>query len=212
MRRARSSCVARETATATWDGDADDSPPSHAFPPNLARSSLPRGVPAMTPTPNPAKTMPLPKVRRVRIYTRLSHALRRRLHEYCAAAGRSERAVFEDAVAKYLAGQTGDGAVRTPIERVIEAMNHESQQRERLHHDLEILSEAFGRFLRLWMVVHASTFHGNAEVVAKQRAEGEGLFRRFASAVSTHFGKGHRFAQDFLQAEGHDATSTARDP
>jgi hypothetical protein len=157
-------------------------------------------------TLNAASTVALPKVRRVRIYTRLSHALRRRLNEYCAAAGRSERAVFEEAVAKYLAGQTGDATARTPIERLIEALDHESQQRERLHHDLELLSEAFGRFLRLWMVVHASTFQGNAEVVAKQRAEGEGLFRRFAAAVSAHFGKGHRFAHDFPRAEGHDGT------
>jgi hypothetical protein len=157
-------------------------------------------------TPTPANNVALPKVRRVRIYTRLSHALRRRLNDYCAAAGRSERAVFEEAVAKYLAGQTGDATARTPIERLIEAMGHEAQQRERLHHDLEILSEAFGRFIRLWMVVHASTFQGTAEVVAKQRAESEGLFRRFASAVSTHFGKGHRFAHDFAQAEGRDGT------
>ena len=161
--------------------------------------------------PIPAKTVVLPKVRRVRVYTRLSHALRRRLNEYCAAAGRSERAVFEEAVAKYLAGQTGDGAARTPIERLMEAMDHESQPRERLHHDLEILSEAFGRFLRLWMVVHASTLQGNAEVVAQQRVVGEGLFRRFAAAVSTHFGKGHRFPHDFSKAEGHDGTHTARD-
>ena len=162
-------------------------------------------------TPTPAKTVALPKVRRVRIYTRLSHALRRRLNEYCAAAGRSERAVFEDAVAKYLASQTGDATARTPIERLMEAMDHEAQQRERLHHDLYLLSEAFGRFLRLWMVVHASTFQGNVEVVAQQRVVGEGLFRRFATAVSTHLGKGHRFPHDFPKAEGNDGTHTARD-
>jgi hypothetical protein len=161
--------------------------------------------------PIPAKTI-LPKLRRVRVYTRLSHALRRRLTEYCAAAGRSERAVFEDAVAKYLAGQTGDPMAQTPVERLMKAMDHEAQQRERIHHDLEILSETFGRFLRLWMVVHASIFQGNAEVMAKQRVAGEDLFRRFAAAVSIDFRKGHRFAHDFRKAEGHDGTQTARDP
>src|SRR5215831_3323711 len=59
----------------------------------------------------------LPKIRRVRVYTRLSHPLRKRLAEYCAAAGRSERAVIEDAVGQYLQGHSSAPA-RRPLERL----------------------------------------------------------------------------------------------
>src|SRR5580700_6339181 len=110
----------------------------------------------MSPVASPSPTVP--KVRRVRIYTRLSHALRKHLLAYCAATGRSERAVIEDSVARYLANPAKDPSTSGPLDRLVQAIDDDRRLRERQHLDLELLSEAFGRFLRLWTVVHAPAF------------------------------------------------------
>jgi hypothetical protein len=142
-----------------------------------------------------------PKLRRVRIYTRLSHPLRKRLLSYCAAAGRSERAVIEDAVERYLANPGKDVTAEGPIDHLAQAIDDDRRLREHQHRDLELLSEAFGRFLRLWTIVHASVFTQRAtpeaaEAIAKQRGAGEALYKRLAASVADQFRRGHRFADD----------------
>ncbi len=144
----------------------------------------------MNPTPSPGPT--LSKMRRVRVYTRLSHALRKHLLAYCAATGRSERAVIEDAVARYLANPAKDPSTSGPLDRLAQAIDADRRVRERQHRDVELLSEAFGRFLRIWTMVHAATFTQPAtpeaaEGLAKQRAAGESLFKRFAANVADQF-------------------------
>jgi hypothetical protein len=146
-------------------------------------------------------TPSVPKVRRVRLYTRLSLALRRDLLAYCAATGRSERAVVEEAVARYLANPTRDPAAAGALDRLTEAIAKDRRVRERQHRDVEILSEAFGRFLRVWTFVHGATFvqptsPEAAQAVSRQRASGDDLFRRFTMAVADQFQRGHRFVQD----------------
>ena len=164
--------------------------------------------PIMIPTPSPRPAVP--KVRRVRIYTRFSHALRKHLLAYCAATGRSERAVIEDAVARYLANPAKDPSTSGPLDRLAQAIDDDRRLRERQHRELEILSETFGRFLRLWTMVHAPTFaHAAtteaAEALSRQRAAGESLFRRFAGNVAEHFRRGHRFVHDLPGLEGSPA-------
>ncbi len=159
----------------------------------------------MSPTASPRPVVP--KVRRVRVYTRLSHALRKHLLAYCAATGRSERAVIEDAVARYLANPAKDPATSGPLDRLAQAIDDDRRLRERQHRDLEVLSEAFGRFLRLWMIVHAPTFtHPDtpegAETLSQQRATGEAFYKRLAAAVADHFRRGHRFVHDLPGLEG----------
>jgi hypothetical protein len=163
------------------------------------------------------KTSAAPKVRRIRVYTRLSHALRRRLTAYCAAAGRSERAVIEDAVGQYLAGTSKDAATRGPIDRLVEAIDNEHRQRELQHLDIELLSEAFGRFLRLWAIVHASTFKdpatpAAAEAVSKQLADGEALYKRLAASIADNFLRGHRFVHDLPKVEDKRPPEPVRKP
>jgi hypothetical protein len=161
---------------------------------------LPRGASSiMSPTASPQRAVP--KVRRVRVYTRLSHGIRTRLLAFCAATGRSERAVIEDAVTRYLAHPARDSSASGPLDRLAQAIDDDRRLRERQHRDLEIVSEAFGRFLRLWMIVHASTFKSPetpeaAQVLSRQRAGGEALFQRFAASVADHFLRGHRFGHD----------------
>jgi hypothetical protein len=141
------------------------------------------------------KTTAVPKLRRVRIYTRLSHALRTRLLAFCAATGRSERAVIEEAVERYLANPGKSAAHSGPLERLVQAIDDDRRQRQLEHRDLEILSEAFGRFMRLWL----GTVH---PLVAEQgkgaelRKAGELAYEKFARFVADQFLDGHRFVHD----------------
>jgi hypothetical protein len=151
----------------------------------------------------------------VRIYTRLSHALRKHLLAYCAATGRSERAVIEDAVERYLANPAKDPSTSGPLDRLVQAIDDDRRLRERQHRDLELLSEAFGRFLRLWMIVHASTFTQadtpeGAQTVSRQRATGETLYKRVAAVVADHFLRGHRFIHDFPDLDGSRSESASK--
>src|SRR4029077_2733263 len=166
---------------------------------------------------NIADAAAVPRVRRVRVYTRLSHPLRKRLMAYCAATGRSERAVIEDAVGRYLDGKNNTASTPAPIDRLVEAMDRDQQRRDQQHHDLEILSEAFGRFVRLWTVVHAATFSdpttpAAAAALSKQLAAGENLSRRFAAAIAQHLAKGHRFTHDLPKVERKPATERGGEP
>jgi hypothetical protein len=141
-----------------------------------------------------------PKARRVRIYTRLTHPLRKRLLSYCAAAGRSERAVIEDAVERYLADPGKEASAEGPIDRLAHAIDDAERLRERQHRDLELLSQMFGRFLRLWTIVHAPTFKPAtpeaAEMLSQHRATGEAFYKRLAATVADEFLRGHRFVHD----------------
>jgi hypothetical protein len=159
----------------------------------------------MNPAPSPRPA--IPKVRRVRIYTRLSHALRKHLLAYCAATGRSERAVIEEAVGRYLANPAKDPSSAGPLDRLAQAIDEDRRVRARQHRDLELLSASFGRFLRLWTTVHAATFAQPAtpeaaDTLSRQRAAGDALFKRFAANVAAQFLRGHRFVHDLPGLEG----------
>ena len=88
------------------------------------------------------------KVRRVRVGTRLSLELRNRLTKYCAASGISERTIIEDALRKYLEGTDDSALVLRRFDRLEHALAKD-------HRDMELLSEAFGRYMRLWLAAHA---------------------------------------------------------
>jgi hypothetical protein len=148
-----------------------------------------------------------PKVRRIRIYTRLSDGLRKRLAEYGAAVGRSERAIIEEAVSQYLAGNRNASSVSTPIDRLAQAIDHDQRRRDVQHRELELLSEAFGQFLKLWTAVHATAFQkpdspSATEALRQQRAAGEALYKRVASTIAERFINGHRFVHDMPNVEG----------
>ncbi|MGD0680212.1 MAG: hypothetical protein ABSC94_32950 [Polyangiaceae bacterium] len=136
------------------------------------------------------------KVRRVRVGTRLSLELRARLTKYCAASGISERTIIEDALRKYLDGTDDTALLLRRFDRIERA-----QARD--HRDLELLSEAFGRYMRLWFLTHAPN---TAEAgKAAGRAGAETQYRHFARHLGEHFKQGHRFIDDLpVEALGED--------
>ena len=127
------------------------------------------------------------KVRRVRVGTRLSVELRARLTKYCAASGISERTIIEDALRKYLDSTDDTALFLRRFDRVEHALARD-------HRDLELLSEAFGRYMRLWFLAHAP----NAAEAGKAAARGaaETQYKQFAHHLGAQFTQGHRFVDD----------------
>jgi hypothetical protein len=127
------------------------------------------------------------KVRRVRVGTRLSVELRARLTKYCAASGISERTIIEDALRKYLDSTDDTALFLRRFDRVERAL-------ARGHRDLELLSEAFGRYMRLWFLAHAPKTADASKAAARGAAETQ--YRQFAQHLGAQFTQGHRFLDD----------------
>lgn len=91
------------------------------------------------------------------------------------------------------------------------AIDAERERRESAHREtyraLEVLSEAFGRFVRLWMFVDAATF----KVPVTQEAA-ESLYEKFAARVAEYFRRGHRFLHDLPNVDDKKPTETVRKP
>jgi hypothetical protein len=138
-------------------------------------------------------TVAINKVRRVRISTRLSVPLRIRLAKHCAASGISERTIIEDAVAKYLDDAGNTALLLRRLDRIEQALADG-------HRDVEILSEAFGRYMRLWFTAHvpdASQGKGFAAVASAEKA-----YAWFARQLAARLSEGHRFVDDLPDEAG----------
>ncbi len=127
------------------------------------------------------------KVQRVRICARLTVELRARLAKYSAASGISERTVIEDALQKHLGNESD-------TELLLRRLDQVKGETARSRRDLELLSEAFGRYMRLWFVAHAPSAGEAGKAGA--RAAGEVPYRQFAQHLGAQFKQGHRFVDD----------------
>jgi hypothetical protein len=126
------------------------------------------------------------KVRRVRVYTRLTDTLRDQITGYCKASGIAERAVFEAALEQYIHG-TSD------LTLVLRRLDRLGRADERMQRDLELLSEAFAVFVRLWFA-HTPSVPADAKPVARSTAESR--YRQFVEHVVQQFSGGRRFLDD----------------
>jgi hypothetical protein len=136
------------------------------------------------------------KVRRVRVCARLSVELRAKLAKYCAASGISERTVIEEALQKHLDS-------KSDTELLLRRFDQVKRDMARDHRDLELLSEAFGRYMRLWFTAHAPSTVEPGKGAA--RAAGEAQYRQFAQYLGAQFTGGHRFVNDVpIEALGGD--------
>jgi predicted DNA-binding protein len=149
------------------------------------------------------------KPQRVRVYPRLSLEVRNRLSDYGARKGLTERDLIEEAIRQYLDGTSDSAKVLAQLERLALAIDAERERRERAHREVhravEVFSEAFGRFVRLWMFVHAATF----KVPATQEAA-DSLYEKFAAKVAEYFLRGHRFLHDLPNVDDKRSTETVR--
>jgi hypothetical protein len=182
----------------------DDDGPVLCFPTVLLPPPADQKDPTMTmahPTTTHGKSHAPPKVRRVRVYPRLSLPIRKRLTEYCARKGVTERDIIEEAILQYLDGSSDSAKVLGRLERMDMALDAERQRRDaqqlEAHRDLELLSEAFGTFLRLW-------FATQQPPKPEARQMGESGYAAFALRLAEQFLRGHRFIHDLPKVE--DAT------
>jgi hypothetical protein len=127
------------------------------------------------------------KVRRIRVGTRLSMELRARLTKYCAASGIPERTIIEDALRKYF-----DSSDDTEL--VLRRLDRLELELARNHRDLELLSEAFGRYMRLWFLAHAPHTTDAGKAAARSAAETQ--YKQFAQHLGAQFTQGRRFIDD----------------
>src|ERR1700722_5962921 len=122
------------------------------------------------------------RVRWVRIGTRLSTPLRDRLPPYCAASGVSERSVMETALGQYL-DSSGDLAVLLRrFDRVDGALGEQ-------HRDVELIADALGGFVRVWMEARAS---GSSKAPSAL----DTAYRTFLDQLARRMAEGHRFRDD----------------
>jgi hypothetical protein len=124
-----------------------------------------------------------------RIHPYLPPALHDRLVRHCTATGSTESGVITEALRQYLDG-TGD---RTLLYRRFDRI---TRSQERLARDLEILSQTFALFVRLWL---AHTPRLPKEARSSATASAEARYREFLDAVAARFASGKRFLDDLPQ-------------
>ena len=152
------------------------------------------------------------KPQRVRVYPRLNLEVRKRLSEYGARKGLTERDLIEEAIRQYLDG-TSDGAkVLGQLERLALAIDAERERREAAHgqvhkSDRGALRGPLGGSCGLWILVHAATFKQPATEEAA-----ESLYGKFAAKVAEYFRRGHRFVHDLPNVDDKRSTETACQP
>jgi hypothetical protein len=127
---------------------------------------------------------------RTRIHPYLVPDIARRLTAYCAAKGLTESAAVQAAVEQYLDGGEREGAL---ILRRLDRLGRASAQHQR---DLEILSEAFAVFFRLWAMYVPN--YSDTEMDTASRRAGR-LFDEYVGIVSRELAAGSRLASRVMK-------------
>ena len=123
---------------------------------------------------------------RVRLLPYVDPALAQRVDQFCAAADVTVSAVVAAAIQQYLDGTSDATLVLRRLDRLGRAV-------ARNQRDVELLSEAFAVFVRLWFA-HTPAIPEAAK--GSVRASAESRYRRFVEHVAEQFSGGHRFLDD----------------
>jgi hypothetical protein len=117
---------------------------------------------------------------RIRIQPYLSRDLRRKLRTWASVQNVTESAVAEAALAEYL----DDGRVDEDV--ISRRLDLVSQAVARLQNDVDLLSDALGRYVR----------HVFLEAIYKSGADVEAKYESFLRGVLDESGVGGRFIRD----------------
>jgi CRP-like cAMP-binding protein len=120
---------------------------------------------------------------RVRLHPYVEQALAKRLSAHCAAKGIPSSSVVEAALRQYL-DRTSDGTL------ILRLLNRLSRAEARTQRDLELLSEAFGVWVRVWFA-HTPSVEEAAKDLARRTAESR--FAQFVEHVVERFSGEKRF-------------------
>ncbi|MGD0679094.1 MAG: hypothetical protein ABSC94_27145 [Polyangiaceae bacterium] len=137
---------------------------------------------------------------RVRLQPYLEPVLAGRMEKYCAASGATESAVVAAALRQYLDGTSDATLLLRRLDRLGRAV-------ERIHRDVEFLSEAFAVFVRVWFA-HTPTVPESGRNAARESAESR--YRQFVEHVAEQFSGGRRFLDELPgESMGHGGELTA---
>ena len=123
---------------------------------------------------------------RARLVPRVPAELAQRLAEVCASTNATESAVVEAALRQHLDGTSDRTLLFRRLDRIGRAV-------ERIHRDLELLSEAFGVFVQLWFAHTPSVDEGEKK---SARRDAESRYKQFLEHVTWRFSGGRRFLDD----------------
>jgi hypothetical protein len=104
----------------------------------------------------------------------------------CGAAGITESAVVQDALHQYL-DRTSDAAL------ILSRLALLARAEERTKRDVEILTEAFGIWVKVWFA-HTPKISVEGRLLARRSADGR--YAQFVEHVSRRLSGGHRFIDD----------------
>lgn len=136
---------------------------------------------------------------REQIHPYVDREVRRRLRAYCAAKDVTETAVVEAAVRDYLDDSRDSVQIMRRLDRLTRAD-------QRLQRDLDVLSEAFGVFVRLWCSYVPEI--GAAEKEAANRLAAS-RYQSFLDLVAQQFGGGHRLVDLVVRESVADSSELA---
>jgi hypothetical protein len=125
------------------------------------------------------------RTQRIRLHPYVEEALAKRLSAYCAATGIASSSAIEAALRQYL----DEASDRTLILRLLSRL---ARAQARTQRDLEVLSEAFAVWVRVWFA-HSPCVDDAAELA---RRTAESRYARFVEQVAERFSGGERFLDD----------------
>jgi len=123
---------------------------------------------------------------RVRLLPYVQVEVAERLDKFCAASNATESAVVGAAIRQYIAGTSDAALLLRRLDRLGRALT-------RSQRDLELLSEAFAVFMRLWFA-HMPSIPEEEKKAARSTAESR--YRQFVEHVAEQFSGGRRFLDD----------------
>jgi hypothetical protein len=123
---------------------------------------------------------------RVRLLPYVPEELAERLANVCSASGVTESAFVEGALRQCLDGTSDKALLLRRLDRLGRAVARD-------HRDLELLSEAFAVFVRMWFA-HAPRVREEAKRDARELAETR--YKQFVQHVAQEFSGGRRFLDD----------------
>jgi hypothetical protein len=141
---------------------------------------------------------------RVRLQSYVDPATADRVDRFCASMGMSESALVKASLDQYLDG-TSDAAL------VLRRLGRLGRAVERNQRDLELLSEAFAVYIRLWFA-HTPSVPEDAKPGARRNAESR--YEQFVRHVAEQFSGGGRFLDDLPResiADEGELTEMAKD-
>jgi hypothetical protein len=143
---------------------------------------------------------------RTRIHPYVTPDLARRLVAYSAAKGFTDSAVVQAALEEYLDGGEKDNVV------IIRRLDRLGRAAIRLHRDVEVLSEAFAVFVRIWSAYAPKLSQVEWD---EARRRGAKYYESYLEALSAQLASGSRLVKAVVKEDaeptnvGHTAESHA---